>query len=285
MRPGLRSGSHGGSPSRETWNRFPAKPLRALLLAAFAFTFAAPPARAACPPVDHAHRQWSALLERWVSAGLVDYAGWRRDGEAELGAYLRMLSQACATDYERWSRPQRIAFWINAYNAFTVRLILDHYPVVSIRAIGWLPLAAFRQRFIPMPDIKGGDISLNDIEHDTLRASFQEPRIHFALVCASRSCPALRGEAYRAADLDRQLDEQAREFLNDATRNRVDAAGKVLYLSAIFDWFASDFEAAAGSVPAYVARYVDLGGADASAFRVEHLTYDWALNERGKDRP
>lgn len=259
--------------------------VRVAIVGALACTLALPRARADCRPIDHAHDQWSALLTRWVSAGLVDYAGLQREGSADLAAYLGMLSNACGADYERWSRPQRIAFWINAYNAFTVRLILDYYPVTSIRKIGWLPLAAFRERFIPMPGIKGRNISLNDIEHDTLRASFQEPRIHFALVCASRSCPPLRDEAYRGADLDRQLNEQARAFLNDPSRNRVDAAGKVLYLSAIFDWFESDFESAAGSVPAYVARYVDFGGAEASSFRVEHLTYDWALNERGKDRP
>src|SRR4029434_9265868 len=133
--------------------------------------------------------------------------------------------------------PQRIAFWINAYNAFTLRLILDHYPIASIRRIGWLPGAAFRERFIPMQGLKGETISLDDIENGTLRSAFREPRIHFALVCAARSCPPLRREAYRGADLDRQLDDQARIFLRDATKNRVDAATRTLYLSSIFKWF------------------------------------------------
>ena len=195
------------------------------------------------------------------------------------------LSGACATDYETWPRNDRIAFWINAYNAFTVRLILDHYPVTSIRKIGWLPLAAFRERFIPMPGLKGRTISLDEIEDDTLRAQFREPRIHFALVCAARSCPPLRGEAYRGADLDRQLDDQARAFLNDVTKNRIDAKTKTLYLSSIFDWFGGDFEAAAGTVPDYIAQYV--GGHDLrlSAYRIEYLDYDWALNQRRGGKP
>jgi hypothetical protein len=154
------------------------KPLAAVVLT---LGLSAGAARAVCAPVDHAHAQWSVMLARWVSGGSVDYAGIKREAEGQLTSYLEILSGTCATDYQTWSRAQRIAFWINTYNAFTVRLILDHYPVTSIRKIGWLPLAAFRERFIPMPGLKGGKISLNEIEHDTLRAHFREPRIHFAL--------------------------------------------------------------------------------------------------------
>ena len=174
-------------------------------------------AHAACAPADPTHAQWSAILARWVRDGRVDYAGLQRDGQPALAAYLAALSATCADDYASWDRDAKIAFWLNAYNAFTVRLILDHYPLASIRSIGLLPLTAFRERFIPMDGLKGGTISLNDIENDTLRSAFREPRIHFALVCASVSCPPLRGEAYRGADLDRQLDDQARVFLRDPT--------------------------------------------------------------------
>src|SRR5262245_36545442 len=138
-------------------------------------------AHAACTSVDQTHAQWSAILGRWVRNGLVDYAGVQREGQARLAAYLSTLSSTCGADYERWTRAQRIAFWINAYNAFTVRLILDHYPIASIRTIGWLPGAAFRQRFIPLQGLKGGTISLDEIENGTLRSAFREPRIHFAL--------------------------------------------------------------------------------------------------------
>jgi len=237
-------------------------------------------AQATCNSVDHSHEQWSAILRWWVAGGRVDYAGLQREGQPALDAYLATLSGACGADYERWTRAERIAFWVNAYNAFTVRLILDHYPIASIRKIGWLPGAAFRQRFIPMDGLKGGPISLDDIENGTLRSAFREPRIHFALVCASRSCPVLRGDAYRGADLDRQLDEQARAFLRDPAKNRVDPINRTLFLSSIFKWFRGDFEAASGSLPAYVARYIDAGTAPVADYDVEFLDYDWSLNDR-----
>lgn len=241
-------------------------------------------AGAACTEMDHTHAAWTALLRERVRDGRVDYAALARD-DAALNAYLATLSGTCAADYERWTTPQRIAFWLNAYNAFTVRLILDHYPLASIRRIGWLPGAAFRERFISMAGLKGGTISLDDIEHRTLRSAFREPRIHFALVCAARSCPVLRDEAYRAGDLDRQLDDQGRVFLHDPTKNRVDVAAKTLYLSSIFDWFRDDFVAAAGSVPAFVSPYLDDVGTPVRRFAVEFLDYDWSLNDReGNDR-
>ncbi len=242
-------------------------------------------ARATCTSVAQTHAQWSATLGQWVKHGGVDYAGMQRDGQPALAAYLAILSGACGPDYERWTRAERIAFWINAYNAFTIRLILDHYPIASIRKIGWLPGAAFREKFIPMEGLKGRTISLDDIENGTLRSAFREPRIHFALVCASRSCPSLRGEAYRGADLDRQLDDQARSFLHDPAKNRVDAAQKTLYLSSIFKWFRGDFESAAGSLPAYVAPYLDDGTTHVADFDVEFLDYDWSLNNREGGSP
>src|SRR5262249_10247076 len=136
------------------------------------------------------------------------------------------------------------------------------------------------ERFIPMPGLKGGTVSLDDIENGTLRADFREPRIHFALVCASRSCPMLRGEAYRATDLDRELDDQARVFLADSTKHRFDPATDTLYLSSIFKWFRADFEAAAGSLPAYVTRYLNDPRVTAPGVRIEFLDYDWSLNDQ-----
>lgn len=248
-----------------------------LVSVTLAFALGASPAGAACTVVDHRHDAWTHILGRWVEDGRVDYAGLQRDGRPALTSYLATLSGACAADYERWTRAERIAFWTNAYNAFTVQLIVDNYPIASIRRIGWLPGAAFRQQFIPVEGLKGGVISLDDIEHGTLRSAFQEPRIHFALVCAARSCPALRSEAYRAADLDHQLDDQGRRFLRDPTRNRWDPAKNTLFLSSIFKWFRGDFEAAAGSLGAFVGRYLDPAAANAD---IEFLDYDWALNDR-----
>lgn len=256
-------------------------PLRLLVAA---LVWCAVDARAACRPLDQTHAAWSAILAERVRDGRVDYAGLERD-DAALNAYLATLSDTCAADYQRWTTPERIAFWINAYNAFTLRLILDHYPIASIRRIGWLPGAAFRERFIPMPGLKGDTISLDDIEHGTLRSAFREPRIHFALVCAAVSCPPLRGEAYRGGDLDRQLDDQGRIFLRDPTKNRVDVPARTLRLSRIFDWFAADFVAAAGSVPAFVAPYLPDAGVPVTGFGVAYLDYDWTLNDQKGDAP
>jgi hypothetical protein len=238
-------------------------------------------AYAECTAVDHSHAAWTATLTRWVRDGQVDYAGLQRYGEPALSAYLATLSGACGRDYERWTREERLAYWINAYNAFTARLILDNYPIDSIRTIGWLPGAAFRERFIPMQGLKGGVISLNDIEHGTLRSAFREPRIHFALVCAARSCPVLRSEAYRAADLDRQLDDQGRTFLRDPAKNRVDVPGRTLYLSPIFNWFREDFERDGGSLVAFVGPYLD-GATPGADWSITFNDYDWRLNERGQ---
>lgn len=233
-----------------------------------------------CPTIDHEHGAWSALLQRLVSEGRVDYAALQGEERVPLEAYLKQLSETCAIDYIKWSREQRLAFWINAYNAFTVQLISDNYPISSIRKIGWLPAAAFRRQFIPMPGLKGATISLNNIEHDTLRADFQEPRIHFALACASIGCPPLLKEAYRVKDLDRQLDQQARQFLNDTGKNRFDPENNTLYLSPIFKWFQTDFEDAAGSVPAYVEKFMSDNIINKQNVKIEYTEYDWSLNEQ-----
>jgi hypothetical protein len=233
-----------------------------------------------CPKIDHEHGAWNSMLQRWVSDGRVPYSAIQKKERVPLEAYLGKLSATCAPNYVKWSREHRLAFWINAYNAFTVKLIVDHYPIRSIRKIGLLPGAAFRRRFIPMPGLKGEVISLNDIEHSTLRANFREPRIHFVLVCASVGCPPLRTEAYRASDLDRQLDEQARLFLNDTGKNRFDPVTNTLYLSPIFDWFRADFEAVAGSVTAYVAPYLDDPRISKPGVKIKYTEYDWSLNDR-----
>ena len=261
--------------SRRRWALF------ACLVAAGALPPLAAAAAPPCAAFDHEHRAWTRLLEQYVRDGRVDYGGLHRDARPALSAYRDALSAVSRTCYADWTREQRLAFWINTYNASAVELVLEHYPVRSVRAIGWVPGSAFRTKFIPMKGLAGGELSLDDVEHEHLRKEFGEPRIHFAIVCASVSCPSLRSEAYRAADLDRQLDDQARRFLADPTKNRLDRTARTFRLSSIFKWFREDFEKAAGSLPAFVARYVDpataaaLGETDA---RIEFLDYDWSLN-------
>ena len=234
----------------------------------------------AAQPFDHSHAAWTAVLRGYVRDGAVDYAGLKARGEPQLTSYLRALETLPREEYEHFSREQRLAFWINAYNAYTVRLTLDHYPLKSIRSIGLLPLAAFRKSFIPL---LGQELSLNDIENDRLRAELRDPRIHFAIVCASKSCPALRSEAWRADAIDQQLDEATVAFLRDTSRNRWDAPGRTLLLSSIFKWFREDFERAAGSLLAFVARYARPEVAavlQQGPVKIEFLDYDWSLNAR-----
>jgi hypothetical protein len=233
-------------------------------------------------PFDHEHVAWTRLLQRFVRDGLVDYRGLKAEGAGGLDAYLRDLASVTPAQYGTWTRQEQLAFWINAYNAYTIRLVLDHYPLRSIRSIGLLPGAAFRKTFIATEALRGRKLSLDAIEHDILRRELGEPRIHFAIVCASRSCPVLREEAYRASNLDSQLDDAARRFVRDPRRNRFDAATRTFHASSIFKWFHEDFERSAGSLSSFLARYADepaAGALRAGDVRIDHLDDDWSLNE------
>ncbi|RAK65106.1 DUF547 domain-containing protein [Hymenobacter edaphi] len=225
-------------------------------------------------PVDHA--AYDRLLKKHVNAkGLVDYRGFKADEKA-LNQYLAQLSNNPPA--ASWSKPEQMAYWINAYNAYTIRLILDHYPVESIKDIG----SKIKIPFVTTPwaakffSIGGEKMSLDDIEHGTLRKQFDDPRIHFALVCASLSCPRLRPEAYTAPRLDRQLDEQGRDFLRDPAKNKV---GKTqAQLSRYFDWYRADWEKNGQSVARWVNRYAATP-MDADA-KVTYLDYNWSLNKQ-----
>jgi hypothetical protein len=172
-------------------------------------------------------------------------------------------------------RQDQLAFWINAYNAFAVKGILDHYSPMTLWG---------RYRYFIGRDYQVGGtiINLYDLERQVLIEQFHEPLMHFAIVCASTSCPKLQPWAYQPDQLDHQLDHAARGFINDPTRNRYDRQQKVVSLSMIFQWFEKDFAGAAGSVLAYIARYVDdpeLAKELAQpGYRIEYLEYDWSLN-------
>jgi len=245
---------------------------------------------------DHQHGAWTSLLAQYVqwnaagTATTVDYDGLLRDREP-LKSYLTELSSPSRAEFDGWPQAQRRAFLINAYNAYTVELILTRYPkLLSIRDLGSLFSSPWKQSFFML---LGEKQSLDGIEHGLLRgaADFDEPRIHFAVNCASVGCPALRPEAYRAEILDEQLEDQTRRFFSDRTRNRFDAAGTTLYLSRILDWYAEDFERPfrdGASVAAFAAHYAQALGVDqATAQRlmadevdIEFLDYDWSLNRK-----
>lgn len=265
---------------------------RRLLLAALAL----PALPATAQAVDHQHGAWTALLRKHVvllrggQASQLRYAGMAAD-RAALKAYLAGLSAVGADAFAAWTRPQQMAFLINAYNAFTVELILTKYPdLKSIKDLGSLIRSPWKPAWIPL---LGQTLSLDDIEHGRLRerGRYDDPRIHFAVNCASIGCPMLREEAFVADRLDAQLDEQARRFLADRTRNRWDAGRGRLMVSKIFDWYGDDFRQGhqgIASLPAFFARHADLL-ADASADRariragsgveIGFLDYDWALND------
>ena len=244
--------------------------------------FASAPARSpagltpAASPAAADHGSYDKLLRKYVSTkGLVNYKGLKAN-QQELNSYLDMLSKNAPA--ASWSKAEQMAFWINAYNAYTIRLVLDHYPVSSIKDIG----SKIKIPFVTTPwaikffSIGGEKMSLDNIEHGILRKKYNDPRIHFALVCASMSCPSLRPEAYTAAKLASQLDDQARDFVNNPAKNKISAASA--QLSKYFDWYKGDWEKNGQSVEKWVNKY-STTKIDAKT-KVSYLDYNWSLNEQ-----
>ena len=254
---------------------------------------------------DHDHKPWSALLKKHVvlidsnRASQVRYTGFLQD-HSELKAYLGTLSKVTQAEFNAWSKPQQMAFMINAYNAFTVEKILSRYPnLKSIWDFGKVFGNPFKDKFFTL---LGREFSLDMIEHETLRkpGAYDEPRVHFAVNCASTGCPMPREEAYVAARLDAQLEEQTRRFLSDRSRNRFNAQDNALEVSEIFKWFSTDWSSGYrgfdGKNPPiqsreqFFAKYAALLAdtpaqqqviADRKA-TIRHLDYDWTLNDAKK---
>lgn len=249
---------------------------------------------------DHSHAEWTGLLKKHVSwkgqnaasasATMVSYAGFKQDRSA-LDAYTKKLAAVSQADFNGWTRPQKRAFLINAYNAYTVTLIVGKYPnLKSIKDLGSIVSSPWSKRLYPL---LGKQRSLDDIEHVMLRGApdFNEPRIHFAVNCASIGCPALRPEAYTATTLTAQLEEQTKKFMQDRSRNRLVRSEEALYVSSIFDWYRDDFEkgyVGASTLPEFLARYagsLGLSVAEKQALidgglDIEFTPYDWSLNDR-----
>lgn len=217
------------------------------------------------------HTTWTELLKKYVFAtGKVNYQGFIQD---------KILFQTYLDDLtahppgKNWTEQQQLAYWINAYNAFTVKLIIDHYPLKSIKNISdGLPMvnSPWDIKFFKIGEV---DFDLNTIEHEILRKQFNEPRIHFAINCASFSCPKLRNEAFTAAKLEAQLEEQAIDFINNPDKNKINK--NETKLSKIFDWFKSDFIKKT-DLPTFIKKYnPTLNPANEIAF----IPYSWTLNE------
>jgi hypothetical protein len=244
---------------------------------------------------DHTHAAWSSLLKKnvvWAANGnssSVDYAGFKKD-QVALNAYVAQLSAVKEAEFKAWTVNQQRAFLINAYNAYTVELILTKYPnLKSIKDLGSLLSSPWSKSFF---SLLGQKRSLDDVEHKLLRGAknFNEPRVHFAANCASVGCPALRPEAYEATKFDLQLEDQTKRFLSDRTRNRFDKAEDAFYLSSIFDWYGDDFGKGpnAKNTSEFLARYAgSLGLSNTEKARlqkvqidIEFLDYDWSLNTK-----
>ncbi len=222
-------------------------------------------------PEAVSHQAFGEVLQQHVMNGQVNYPAVA--GDSRFGEYLGLFNRV---DPSRLSAQEdRLAFWINAYNAFAIKGILDGYSPASL----WGRYRYFIGRDY---EVGGNQINLYDLEREVLVREFREPRLHFAIVCASQSCPPLRSEAYEARRLSAQLDDNARRFINDPSKNRFDRTSRTASLSMIFKWFQEDFEAYSGSLAAYVAQFVadpDLARElKADGYRIEFLEYDWSLN-------
>ena len=252
--------------------------------------FAAP---AATPPVYDDYR---AVLMAFVDEdGLVDYNGLRAQ-RAYLDDFVIYLAAVDPKAYATWSRNDQIAFWINAYNALTLRAIIDHYPINPATPNGSYPRNSIRQ--IPgvwdqaRVTVMGESITLQYIEAKILRRDFSEPRFHLALVCAAMSCPTLRNEPYEGATLIDQLDEQGRAFLTDFRYFHMDAARQTVRVSEMFRWYADDFASPTvvrtdkaaverSAIVSFASKYLsrDEIGFLTTA-HIEYAPYDWTLNEQ-----
>jgi hypothetical protein len=217
---------------------------------------------------------YAELLNKYVKEGYVDYAGLKAE-EVKLDAYLKVLKETDAASLEE---EEQLAFYINAYNAWTIKLILTAYPgVSSIKELRGLFQSPWKKKVVALRE---GLLTLDDLEHDIIRRRFKDPRVHFAVNCASKGCPPLRSEPYRGEVLNLQLDEMTIAFINDPSRGRLE--GETLYVSSIFKWYEEDFKDGVAAFFRWYARGELKKGLDAlgDSVRIRYLDYDWSLNGR-----
>lgn len=251
---------------------------------------------------DQGHALWDQVLRAHVEDGLVDYQALVTDS-SQLNQYLDQLNSVSKHEVDSWPREQQLAFWINAYNALTVRAILDHYPIETRTLKG---LFVPKNSIIQIPGVwkkltwavAGQSLTLDHIEHGLIRPHFKEPRIHFSIVCAAIGCPDLRSEAYTSDKLEAQLEEQTKHYLSDETKGvRIDFENRQIWVSHLFKWFTADFE---GEAPPgffvknqsntarialrFISRY-RRKPAEWELFQTkdvdfDFLSYDWSLNDK-----
>lgn len=246
-------------------------------------------ASTAAHALDHNYAAFDALLTKhvkWNAKGVstaVNYGSFSQD-RAKLKVVLDEFSAVSPAQYNKFSRDQKLAFLINAYNAFTVELILTKYPdLESIKDLGSLFSNPWKKKFFTL---LGEKRNLDWIEHTRIRAKgvFNEPRIHFVVNCASIGCPALRPEAMKASELEKQLADSSRRFFSDRSRNRYDKSSGTLMVTKLFDWYSEDFEPVKKFIATYAKQLAD-DPADqdkikAGSVDYSFLSYDWKLNKQ-----
>lgn len=234
---------------------------------------------------DQEHETWNRVLRdclRSSDGGRISRMDYRcvETQPSDIERYISTLSRVTKAEYEAWKVNDQLAFLLNTYNAFTVKLVVDHYPVKSIKDIGSFFSSPWKKTWVPL---LGKTLSLDEIEHGIIRKNFREPRIHFAVNCASVGCPPLRAEAYEGSRLDEQLAEQRQFFLTNERENRFYPDKKELVLSKIFSWYGDDFGSegdksliayAAKSIPA-LQKALDRG----QKVEIRYGDYDWSLND------
>ncbi|OFZ15540.1 MAG: hypothetical protein A2X86_12570 [Bdellovibrionales bacterium GWA2_49_15] len=247
---------------------------------------------------DHNHSSWTSILKKYISSqehGTQMAYGKLVNSSSEFELYLKELESVTQSSFHVFNREEQLAFLINAYNAFTVKLILDHYPVKSIKEIGSLFSSPWKKHFFTL---LGAKRNLDNIEQGLIRQDvkavqelepslrsrlkkFNDPRIHFAVNCASKSCPALRREAYIAKRLNEQLEDATYGFLNNSSSNRFIVDSSELHLSTIFKWYGADFKNGESSVQSFVAARMGRTPDEKKVIReanISYLDYDWSLN-------
>lgn len=246
---------------------------------------------------DDFYKSWRSQLSKFVSSeGTVNYKGWKKS-RSGLDKFISSLSNVSPTTYKKLTRNEKMALWINAYNAITIKQILDNYPIKRT-GLNFFPTNSIRQiggvwdkKKIVMV---GRSVSLGDIENKILRKEFKDPLIHFAINCASKSCPRLLQKPYLGKTLPKQLHYSANRFIMDKSRNKFDSKNNKVELSSIFQWYRRDFVQPKGKpllsgrskeesgIIAFLRKYAS-GNAltllQTNNFRVSYLRYDWSLNE------
>jgi hypothetical protein len=245
---------------------------------------------------DQNHTLYNDVVKKNVLDDKVNYAALKADSKT-LDQYLADAAKVTEAQFKSWNEANQLAFLINLYNASTLRLILDHYPLKSIKDIGGFFKGPWDQQSVRL---FGNAITLNTLEHEILRKKYNEPRIHMALVCAAKGCPPLRSEAYTEEKLKEQLDDQSRKYLASASGLRIDRTRSEVHVSSIFKWYGGDLsgkytpsakfdgvDKTKRAVMNFCAQYLsaeDKMFLEAGGYAVKFLDYDWSLNEM-KEKP